>query len=634
MDIKYREAIPAAVRDAVLADSDDGVKSKKRKSKKKKLGKNGLYPEEEGFVHQWWKDRLTNESTSQDSREAESKKQISDLRLRETQLQILLILEVMVLEMSIASAEKTNAEKGKEPEGEKPTSKKPKARKSQDLDVLLELHLDRMCIWHAVSMEDTSAADTAKASSFGASHLSGKKVESDAVRDFCTEVIIPFYAARIPDKCKLITRKFGVSGGISPVSKKTQSSKALRVEPGAEVKRQQPAQKPRRSLQRVLTDEKAAASKSRHPGLGRSNTAPSQHNSKRATGEPFLPATLSGTVRGGIHVAKRAENREVDLNAVARQHESKLKKVQMLADQKKELDAAIHALRKPNRELVSKDIAEDAVKRVTASGGSSRKSKNPVRNPFGEGVQVMATPRGNRKKEVIGLPPLPRSLAPSRSFAGVENSPLGESPLMVPSSSRRAISFSGADSDPFNPHDGPNGRSPRSSQPEGAIQETPTRPSSKIFQSTSGLGDSMASRRPSSFTGKGLFRVPNLPAPRSAAQSMVPGTPIHSRHKKVFESTETMSSSQQLSQSLSNARSSAIMETPPKKRALQETPITPSVPFPTSLDAMVVSPPQAHSPPAVMGTPVKGPAAVPVTPDKAQSKSIYEQLGWDDEMDF
>jgi hypothetical protein len=115
---------------------------------------------------------------------------------------------------------------------------------------------------------------------------------------------------------------------------------------------------------------------------------------------------------------------------------------------------------------------------------------------------------------------------------------------------------------------------------------------------------------------------------------MVPGTPIHSRHKKVFESTETMSSSQQLSQSLSNARSSAIMETPPKKRALQETPITPSVPFPTSLDAMVVSPPQAHSPPAVMGTPVKGPAAVPVTPDKSQSKSIYEQLGWDDEMDF
>lgn len=404
MDLKYREAVPSAVRDAVLADSDDGAKSKKRKSKKKKLGKNGLYPEEEGFIHRWWKDRLTNESSAQDSREAESKKLISDLRLRETQLQILLVLEVMVLEMGIASAEKNNADKEKEPEGEKQTPKKPKAKKPQDLNVLLELHLDRMCIWHAVSMEETSAADTAKASSFSSSHMSGKKVESDAVRDFCTEVIIPFYAPRVPDKCKLITRKFGVSGGISPVSKKTQSSKAPRVEPGQEVKRQQPAQKPRRTLQRVLTDEKAAASHVRHPGLSRSNTAPSQHNLKRDTGEPLLPAVLSGSVRGGIHKAKRTENREVDLNAVARQHETKLRKVQMLVDQKKELDAAIHALRKPNRELVSKDIADDAVKRVTTSGGSSRKSKNPVRNPFGEGVQVMATPRGNRKKEVVGLP--------------------------------------------------------------------------------------------------------------------------------------------------------------------------------------------------------------------------------------
>ncbi|KAJ5985325.1 hypothetical protein N7522_012521 [Penicillium canescens] len=635
MDLKYREAVPLAVRDAVLADSDDGAKSKKRKSKKKKLGKNGLYPEEEGFIHRWWKDRLTNESSAQDSREAESKKQISDLRLRETQLQILLVLEVMVLEMGIASAEKDNADKRKEQEGEKQTPKKSKAKKPQDLDVLLELHLDRMCIWHAVSMEETSAADTAKASSFSSSHMSGKKVESDAVRDFCTEVIIPFYAARVPDKCKLITRKFGVSGGISPASKKPQSSsKAPRVEPGTEVKRQQPAQKARRTLQRVLTDEKAAASHVRHPGLSRSNTAPSQHNLKRDTGEPLLPTVLSGSVRGGIHKAKRTENREVDLNAVARQHETKLRKVQMLVDQKKELDAAIHALRKPNRELVSKDIADDAVKRVTTSGGSSRKPKNPVRNPFGEGVQVMATPRGNRKKEVVGLPPLPRSLTSSRSFAGVENSPLGESPLMVPSSSRRAISFSGADSDPFNPQDGPNGRSPRSSQPDGAVQETPTKPSSKIFQSTSGLGDSMAARRPSSSTSKGLFRVPNLPAPRSTTQSMVPGTPVHSRHKTVSASTETMSSSQQLSQSLSDARSSAIMETPPKKRALQETPTTPSIPFPTTLDAMAVEPPQAHSPPAVMGTPIKGAAAVPVTPDKSQSKSIYEQLGWDDEMDF
>ncbi|CRL23043.1 DNA replication regulator Sld3 [Penicillium camemberti] len=633
MDLKYRETLPSTIRDAVLALSDDGAKSKKRKSKKKKMGRNGLYPEEEGFIQRWWKDRILNDCPAQESsREAESKKQISDLRLRETQLQILLILEVMVLEMTIASVEKNNTDKEKDANGEQDTPKKAKPKKPTDLNVLLELHLDRMCIWHAVTMEETSAADTAKASSFNSSHLSGKKVESDAVRDFCTEVIIPFYAARLPDKCKLITRKFGVSGGISPAAKKTQySSKSHRVEPGAEVKRQQPAPKPRRTLQRVLTDDKAAASHARHPALTRSSTAPSQHNAKRDV-EPLLPTVLSGSVRGGIQKAKRTENREVDLNAVARQHETKLRKVQMLANQKKELDAAIHALRKPNRELVSKDLADDASKRVISGGGSSRKSRNPVRNPFGEGVQVMATPRGNRRKDaVVGLPSLPRSLAPSRSFAGVENSPFGESPTMIPSSSRRAISFSGADSDPFNSHDNPHdGRSPRSSQPDGAIQETPTRPSSKIFQS-----DTIAARRPSSSTGKGLFRVPNLPAPRSSTQPMVPGSPIHSRPRDISAFAENLStSSRQFSQSLNHARTSAIMETPPRRQAPQSISTPTAVPFSLSLDAMVTDDPRAHSPPVVIGTPVKGATAVPVTPDKSQSKSIYEQLGWDDEMEF
>ncbi|CAG8887165.1 unnamed protein product [Penicillium egyptiacum] len=627
MDLKYRETLPSAIRDAVLALSDDGAKSKKRKSKKKKMGKNGLYPEEEGFIHRWWKDRILNESPAQEtSREAESKKQISDLRLRETQLQILLILEVMVLEMAIASAEKNSNNKEKDVNGEQDTSKKAKPKRSTDLNVLLELHLDRMCIWHAVTMEETSAADTAKASSFSGSHLSGKKVESDAVRDFCTEVIIPFYAARLPDKCKLITRKFGVSGGVSPAAKKTQSSsKSHRMEPGADVKRQQPAPKPRRTLQRVLTDDKAAASQARHPGLTRSNTAPSQHMAKRDT-EPLLPTVLSGSVRGGIQKAKRTENREVDLNAVARQHEAKLRKVQMLANQKKELDAAIHALRKPNRELVSKDLADDASKRAISGGGSSRKSRNPVRNPFGEGVQVMATPRGNRRKDAV-----PRSLVPSRSFAGVENSPFGESPIMIPSSSRRAISFSGADSDPFNSHDNPrDGRSPRSSQPDGSIQETPTRPSSRIFQS-----DTIAARRPPSSTGKGLFRVPNLPAPRSSTQPMVPGSPIHSHRNNVSAFTESLSTStRQFSQSLNHARTSAIMETPPRRQAPQSISTPTAVPFSLSLDAMVTDSSRAHSPPAVMGTPVKGAAPVPVTPDKSQSKTIYEQLGWDDEMEF
>ncbi len=577
---------------------------------------------------------MMDASVQEGSREAETKKHISDLRLRETQLQILLILEVMALEST--PSEKINSENPKPAKEEINTPKK-RTKKPQDLDVLLELHLDRLCIWHAVSMEESTAADSAKASSFTDGHNSGKKVDSDAVRDFCTEVIIPFYASRLPDKCKLITRKFGVSGGISPAAKKTQSSsKSRRPEPGSDVKREPPVQKARRSLQRVLTDEKAAASLPRRPSLSRSKTAPTQHDTKRDSLEPLLPTVMGGSVRGGIQV-KRVENREIDLNAAARQHESKLRKVQMLAEQKKELNNAIQQLRKPNRELVAKDIAEDASKRMSTGGGSSRKPKNPVRNPLGEGVQVMATPRGNRRKDaVVGMPPLPRSLVPSRSFAGeMDDRSLAESPVMIPSSTRRAISFSGPDSTPFGSQRASRKRrrEPQIQPTElGSIQETPTRlPSKLLFDSQS----RDLAHRPciSSSKGKGLFLVPDLPTPRSNPtnqssnpQLLAPTTPVSSRRKSLAMAPD---SSPNAGRSPQHPRSSMITETPPKQLGLD--------PFfmPRSVPLFAPSAPQVPSSPAVLASPVKSTPLVPVTPEKAQTKSIYEQLGWDDdEMDL
>lgn len=636
MDLKYRESLPASVREAVLAVSDDeSALARKRKSKKKKLGKNALYPEEDEYIRKWWKDRsMLDASVQEGSNETETKKHISDLRLRETQLQILLILEVMALESN--PSEKINSNNRK-PAGEETNAPKKRTKKPQDLNVLLELHLDRLCIWHAVSMEESTAADSAKASSFTDGHNSGKKVDSDAVRDFCTEVIIPFYASRLPDKCKLITRKFGVSGGISPAAKKTQSSsKSRRPESGSDLKREPPVQKARRSLQRVLTDEKAAASLPRHPSLGRSKTAPTQHDTKRDSLEPLLPTVMGGCVRGGIQV-KRVENREIDLNAAARQHESKLRKVQMLAEQKKELDNAIQQLRKPNRELVAKDIAEDASKRMSTGGGSSRKPKNPVRNPLGEGVQVMATPRGNRRKDaVVGMPPLPRSLVPSRSFAGeMDDRSLAESPVMIPSSTRRAISFSGPDSTPFGSQRASRKRQrePQTQATElGSIQETPTRlPSKLLFDSQS----KDLAHRPSmsSSKGKGLFRVPDLPTPRSNPtnqssnpQLLAPTTPVSSRRKSLAMAPD---SSPSAGGSPQRPRSSIITETPPKQSDLD-----PSI-VPRSVPLFAPSAPQVPSSPAVLASPVESAPLVPVTPEKAQTKSIYEQLGWDDdEMDL
>ncbi|KAL3252078.1 hypothetical protein ABHI18_010278 [Aspergillus niger] len=633
MDHKYRETLPTTIQDLLLSVSDDEAAppKRKRRSTKKKLGKNGLYPEEGDLIRKWWRDRALNDQglPSEMSRDAESKKHIADLRLRETQLQILLILETMALETIIADEKKRE---GNGEGAEKPT-KSAKGKKPQDMNVMLELHLDRLCIWHAVSFEETVVADSAKTN-----HLSGKKVESDAVRDFCTEVIVPFYASRLPDKCKLITRKLGVSTAISPFTKQPQTKKTPR-EPGTPVERQHAQKSRRRAFQRVLTDQ--APSQTRQPpSLSRSNTTPAPTESRRESLDPLLP-TVSANVRGGIQKAKRVENREVDLNAVARQHETKLKKMQMLVDQKKELDAAIHALRKPNRELVAKDIAEDASKRLSTGGGSSRKPKNPVRNPHGQGVQVAATPKGSRKKDAMAdMPPLPKSLSQPALIpqGSSSSSPFTSEPQIVPGSNIRPSSNSGL----FRSAD------------DGAIQETPTR------RPTQPLSSADIGASPKRKISGPLFRVPSKPAPAPTSvpapvppvfrtTEKGPTTPIAARHVDAYMPRV---------KSIGSSKPSMIMETPPPKPAMAPIFSIPSAP--------VIAETAAAEPAAVAGTPVKGAttattttitttpakanvfatpvkgtsaarlavptaaaAAVPATPEK----SIYAQLGWDDDDD-
>lgn len=594
MDLKFRETLPATVHDVVLSISDDEVAPKKRKSKKKTLGRNGLYSEEPDFIRLWWKNRTLTEigSSVETSRDAEIKKHVSDLRLRETQLQILLILETIALETAAAEeAKKAGQEEARaETTTEKP---KPKSKKAQDLNVMLELHLDRLCIWHAVSFDDTAASDTQAS---GNNQQSGKTGGNDAMRDFCTEVIIPFYASRLPDRCKSITRKLGVSAStISPFHK---STKKPRKESSATERNA--SHKSRRPLHRVLTDEQSTSQGRPQPSLNRSITAPSQIETKRET-TPLLPS-LSTSVRGGIQKAKRAENREVDLFAVSRQHETKLKRVQMLSDQKKELDAAIHALRKPNRELVAKDIAQDADRR-----SSSRKPKNPVRNPLGQGVQVMATPSKIRKRDaVVGLPPLPKNAARSKSSkapTASSSSPFNSEPRVIPAFTTRPTS------------------TPRFTA-DVVVQETPSRrPPQPLGLSKDPEEPSVAE---SPIPGSGnLFRVPPRPGPRPVETN--PLTPVRSQYVGATDVDMSLDAHQPRlpppppplfalpSKITSSAQSSMVFETPPRSKPA-------SVPTAAGRRPSGSGPSPGFRKPAVV---------VPVTPEK----SIYSTLGWDDDDD-
>lgn len=458
IDHKYRESFPMMVRAFGGPTSDnesaEGVKAvKKTRSKKKKLGRNGLWPEEEGAIKQWWSGRAATDVGPgiKETVDEEMKRLITDLRLRETQLQILLILETIVLEST--KPDKVDATSTSTDTSATSNKVKREAKKPQDLKTLLDLHLDRLCIWQAVSTD----VSFAKAKEQQANSSSVKRASADAVRDFCTEVIVPFYASRLPEQCKAITHKLGGPPIASPPRPPMQKSHSTsQILPGSAIKRplppKQPPAKQPRTLQRVLTDDKIALqARSGVPSLSRSSTAPGAQRDVQSR-EPSLPPKL--TSRGGIQAARRMDNREVDLVAVAKQHESKVRRLNRMMEQKKELDEAIQTIRKPNRDLVSKELADESQKRgVTTVATSSKKKRAPVRNALGQGaelsksVQVTATPRKTRRPNLFthrshtqDLPSLPsmfvRSPSPDIRREDYYVNPCG-SDMVIPSSAIR-----------------------------------------------------------------------------------------------------------------------------------------------------------------------------------------------------
>ncbi|KLJ05527.1 hypothetical protein EMPG_11002 [Blastomyces silverae] len=655
MDLKYKDSLPEAIQDIPIGMSDDEIppnaaKPRKRKARKTKLGKNGLYPEESDLVRKWWRNRSLSEASvpQQSSRQEEVRRLVGDLRLRETQLQILLILETISLEASNNSKAAQMLSATAETQASQP-QKRTKGKKQQDLNVLLELLVDRLCIWHAVSFSDILLTESAN----GKSESAGMAAENDKLRDFCTEVIIPFYAGRLPDQCKTISRKLGGPIAISPSRPPISRSKSgSAAQPGAAVKRTH-SQRSQRTLQRVLTDEKMA-SRSRAPSLSRSNTTPSLSGLKRENSEPPLLSLISGA-RGGIQKPKRADNREIDLDAVAKQHEVKLKRMNSLLEQKKELDAAINALRKPNRELVAKDFAETAERRV--STGTTRKSKNPVRNPFGQGVQVMATPKGSRKKDcsaVAGGSLTRISRALSRSNEKLIPSPaLSGDIQLIPSSSTRPSQL--PDRQAFS------SRRARHSP----IHETPTKASTRLSSrpSNGGIADyNDFDSTPLPKQSGSLFKVPRLPETNQAFGQQQDMSPSALRKTRSYPNLTHGGNNNDRN----NNNYNHITNNPPAIRinnptsSIQETP-------PRATSSSYLLPPENNHIPRsltrdndnqerrdqetiIFTTPTKNKVAVEPVPGEGRStyptantnifavdatpeKSIYDQLGWNDHDD-
>lgn len=203
MDNKYREALPELVKGFPfdsLSDEErtmvvEKISNRSRRSKKTNVGKNGLYPGEETNIARWWlsRDLSSVDCDSANTKEEATRSAVLGQRIRETQMQIILSLETLALESLEPSqlveksppAELIERDNGSQ-------NKKKKSKKPQDLTMLLDLLVDRLCIWQSTSVDETktSHSEDRPTPQHGAESIA-KAAGSDHLRQFCVDVVLP-----------------------------------------------------------------------------------------------------------------------------------------------------------------------------------------------------------------------------------------------------------------------------------------------------------------------------------------------------------------------------------------------------------------------------------------------------------
>ncbi|UQC86919.1 uncharacterized protein CLUP02_12421 [Colletotrichum lupini] len=401
IDKKYREAIPDLISKMKthIDSSDEGSKLKRRKTKKIKLGKDGMYSGEDEHVRAWWssnKPEISDEDMAVTP--AQIKSHVSLLRTRETQLQMILILEILALEpLRTAEAEGESQLPGLsgEGDGEKAAEVQPKKRSKHNFPVLVDVHADRLTIWQSTASDELRLLEGSQVTAANAGDPA-LRASADPLKDFCTDIIMPFFAARLPEICDSINRKLGGPVIIAPPMPKAKpSSTKPSTKPGAAAKRPvKPSSK--NNIEKALFKEQSRRSISRGPGnaiaLLRSATSANIPGFKRENSEldRNSPRDRTGLLSRSQSMTALDDVKVQDVKA------------QKKALVEAELKDAITAIRKPNRDLAGKAIVEDAAKRVSGGLSSIKKSKKPpTRHPLFESVQVKVTPATHRFRDAL-----------------------------------------------------------------------------------------------------------------------------------------------------------------------------------------------------------------------------------------
>jgi DNA replication regulator SLD3 len=576
---KYYEKLPAIIKALPPGSFSDeeptaGAGKPKKSKKKLKLSREGVYPHEEAVVKKWWISGMSSgDARGEETMDQRIKRRTGELRVRETLAQLTLMLEVIALEaLSTYMPPPEDDPSVDETQAQDESQAKPKkrTRKLDDIGLQLDLLLDRLCIWHATEEAGILNFDTKSTQQYDDTDGMGKGGASDRLRDFCIEVIIPFYMNRLPEQALMINKKLGGPAHNSPPKRKAMRPPTTSRKSGEP--KEPDAKKSRRSLARVATETMRGSVDRVTPSLSRSATDSALIKGiKREGSEAPLSAipfqrSPSRNSRRSVSQFRHLEGRELDLTTPSAAATAKLKQKQRVEE---ELKDAITALKKPNRGLAAGGYVEDVERRGLGSTSRSRKQLNPMRKVVKD-VQVTATPKvGRRTKDMVENTPSHHHYI-SNPFARLSTSAAPpSSDFFIPSSASRQPAIV-----PGTVHRSATGRHIAHQN----VAETPSKaPNTKAF-------DSGAARRT-------IFATPSKPTLAST------GRTVHSA-SHVFESPVK-----------------AVGSSPTTTASLPHTAIaaTPIKPF--SVSVRNVSP-------AVSSQPAE------------EEVSIYASLGWDDDDDF
>ncbi|KAB5551193.1 DNA replication regulator SLD3-domain-containing protein [Coniochaeta sp. 2T2.1] len=649
IDKKYRETLPEVIANmkTIVEDSDHEIKTKKRKAKKMKLGKDGLYPHEAEHVSRWWRANKPQVADDKSVTPNEVKYHISCLRRRETQLQMIIIMEILALEPLTKprdTAEDSQLPGMESQSGLEQTAAEPlvKKRNKHNFPVLLDVHADRLCIWQSTIPEEMKALAENQVHSQGHSADKSGRPNSDPLKDFCVDIILPFFSARLPDICDSINRKLG-GPVIMPPPKPTQVKPASKpkVKPGAPTKRPASRRDREKTLERVLSNERLRRSVSRGPTSAlahmRSASATAIPGLKREASEPLMG--MMPPKREMSSLKDRSTNlfsRSSSSSSLVTDDQKAKKKAQVDA----ELMEAILALKRPNRAMVGKEIVEETEQRRAATSLSQlKKSKKPVRDPaFGRttataAIQVKATPANNRFKDVIAAESKAQILRTLQEEDVVKDEHVLDDDRIPASSS--VVPSSTA---PRRVTAGLNYSSP-------AVNATPVA-GSRLVQAT-----------PARTTHAPPFSEFILPVSPVLTRKSI-GTGRQSSHLPAGQSSATLVQSSLSPGGEAGAAAGGIFETPLKPRSAMDVVCTPVRPLRLGPGSgAVAATPEMKKDLAVATTPeMKKIAVVATTPrmkkvavappnqeddrnatargTQQQPVSIYQQLGWDDDYDL